>query len=608
MAKKYYAVKKGRAHGIYLTWDECKAMVDGYKGAVFKSFSSLQEAEDYLLDQPSTPQTTTKTKAYVDGSYFPSKKQAGYGVVLIYDGKEEKIKGAVEDYGQRNVAGEMAGALVALNRAIELKLPEIALYYDYEGIEKWVTRDWTANLDTTQHYRDQMRMLCKKIKVSFHKVAAHTGVYYNELADKLAKEACQIEEMQLTPEQNMALTRLNQGENIFLTGKAGTGKSYVLKAFLNQCHKKVLVLAPTGIAAIQIGGVTLHRAFEAKVGPIIAGPKRNIPDVVEEAEVIVIDEISMCRIDLFDYCMKTIERSKTPKQIILVGDFYQLPPVMPKQDLEILRNIYPEIEEGYAFESRFFKQFHFKTIELTQVIRQTDNDFIRHLNQIREGDATGLKYFNQYVKAPHPESIVLSSLNKTVDAINSSKLESLQGKAYEYRASIEGEVNKGDYPTAESLVLKKGCRVMALVNDTDDFKYQNGSMGTVMKLTKNSVCVQFDNGYLVEFTPYEWSVENYEVVTKNKDGKTYRRLEKEKIGAFKQMPLRLAYAITIHKSQGQTYDHCHLDPYCFSVGQLYVALSRCRDIQGFSLEKPIYKTYLKTSEKVKQFYEAVTCE
>lgn len=611
LANKYYAVKKGREPGIYQTWDECKAMVHGYPGAVFKSFTSQEEAEAFLGKQIVQPLSTTTFKAYVDGSFLGQTNQAGYGVVLLEGNKEMYFNGVVPDHGHRNVAGEMAGALKAVEETLRLGHTELSLYYDYEGIEKWATGEWKANLESTKQYQDTMQTYLKEIDIHFHKVAAHTGDYYNEMADRLAKEAAgsavpKKSSITLSKEQEEALNYLNKGHHVFLTGKAGTGKSYVLKAFIEQCEKKLLVLAPTGIAALQVGGVTLHRAFEAKVGPIITSPKRNIPEVVEEAEVIIIDEISMCRIDLFDFCMKTIERSHTPKQIILVGDFYQLPPVMPSQDLEILKKVYPDVVEGYAFESEYFKKFNFKTIELTQVMRQTENDFVEHLNQIREGNTQGLAYFNQYIRPPRQEAIIVSALNRNVDAINDAKLEALPGKAYTYEATIEGQVNKGDYPTAPTLTLKKGCRVMALVNDSEQFQYQNGSMGTVVKLTKQKVVVQLDQGSQVEMAPYEWSIENYEVVDVVKDGKKQRRLEKEKIGAFKQFPLRLAYAITIHKSQGQTYDYCHLEPYCFSPGQLYVALSRCRSMEGFSLEGPIYPKYLKISEKVKMFYAEVT--
>lgn len=413
-----------------------------------------------------------------------------------------------------------------------------------------------------------------------------------------------------TDEQQEAYNLMMSGQNVFLTGEAGTGKSYVIQAFIKENEKqkkKMIVCAPTGIAAIQIGGVTIHRVFQVSPEPQINTSKIQVPKTVKEAEIIIIDEISMCRVDLFDYVIRVIKKAESmsqPKQLIVVGDFFQLPPVTTNHDYDILTKIYPNYHKGFAFESKYWHDCHFQTIVLKEVIRQLDHTFIKNLNKIRIGDATAIDYFNEYAsKDKIPNGIVLSARNALVNKINKQELDKIDSESTIYYSQVIGDVKASDKTTVDELELKVNARVMIIVNDIEDFLYQNGSMGTIMKLNDNSVQVKLDQtSKIVNINTYEWDIENYEIIEDVIDGISNKHLKKVVVGKFIQLPLKLAYAITIHKSQGQTYDAVNLIPYCFDCGQLYVALSRVKTIEGLALNQPIKDNYLMCDEKVKEFY------
>lgn len=428
---------------------------------------------------------------------------------------------------------------------------------------------------------------------------------------------------ELTADQKKVLALMESGCNVFLSGEAGTGKSFVLKEYIYRNRdKNIIVCAPTGIAAINIGGATLHRVFKAPIG--VASPQSyNLtPDeVLVKADIIVIDEISMCRFDLFDYVVRTIKqaekirqdkenvealsRGKTPtlirpKQIIVVGDFFQLPPVISRSDREVLCQYWDEnqLGNGFAFQSRLWEELNFHSVILKEIIRQKgDMDYISNLNKIRIGDASGIEWFNANItKEPIPNSIYLCGTNRAADEINARKAEELPGDYAEYTAEITGKVDAGDKTTEEKLSLKVGMQVMTLINNEEE-GYQNGSIGKIVSLDKKFVQVRLNNGETVKVVPYDWEVLGYEI---QED-----KIEKIVLGKFKQLPIKVAYAITIHKSQGQTYSSANVSPDCFADGQLYVALSRTKTAAGMSLEHPITKRALRTSKLVQDFYASL---
>lgn len=405
--------------------------------------------------------------------------------------------------------------------------------------------------------------------------------------------------MGLTAKQQEALGLMMAGHNVFLSGEAGTGKSYVLREFLSRTDRKVMVCAPTGIAAINVAGSTLHRVFGIPIEPILPSRIAKSQETVEKADVIVIDEISMCRFDVFEFVANSIRKSENntePKQLIVVGDFLQLPPVLTDKDRKVLEEGWGAdvVGDGFAFNAPSWKTFGFRTVVLNEVVRQQGNiDFVHNLNAIRRGNTAALEWFNKNHAVKMQPGITICPKNAQIERINSTETNKLKTKTKLFEAEIRGSVAPSDKPTADTLRVKPEMRVMTLVNDPEGV-YQNGSLGTVQKINGDRVIVEFDEGGSAEIEPYKWSVYSYEI----KDDEVI----KTEIGSITQLPLKPAYAVTIHKSQGQTYDSVNIDPTCFAPGQLYVALSRCKEIKHLHLLSKIKQEYLLTSKEVLDFY------
>jgi ATP-dependent DNA helicase PIF1 len=409
----------------------------------------------------------------------------------------------------------------------------------------------------------------------------------------------------------------NTNKNIFITGKAGTGKSTLLDYFRSVTGRKIVVLAPTGVAALNVRGETIHSFFGFKPDVTL----QNIPKLskkkaktFKKLDAIIIDEISMVRADLLD-CVDRFLRlnGKQPDrafggiQMIFIGDLYQLPPVVKAKEKKLFRNHY---HSEYFFDANVFKSFSMEFIELEKIYRQKDEDFIQLLNDIRNNTITeeGLAILNGRVGAKFSSEkysdyvVHLTTLNKMAYKINTEHLDRLKRKMHKYEAEIYGNFNKNSYPTDFELYLKTGAQIMMLNNDARG-RWVNGSIGKVVNIrfSRKENCdiisVQFPGGRSEYVLPYTWDIFHFRFNEEN------RMIETETVGSFSQYPLRLAWAVTIHKSQGKTFDKVIIDigRGTFACGQVYVALSRCTSFEGIKLKKPIKKTNIFTDWRIVNF-------
>ena len=392
------------------------------------------------------------------------------------------------------------------------------------------------------------------------------------------------------------------GISIFLTGKAGTGKTTFLKALKEHSTKRIIVVAPTGVAAINAGGVTIHSFFQLPLSPYVPGTtfkdrydfgkeKRRI---IRTLDMLVIDEISMVRSDLLDAIDNVLRRYRDPTlpfggvQLLMIGDLHQLTPVVTPRDEELLR---PYYDTPYFFGSHALQQTSYVTIQLTHVYRQQDQVFIDILNHVRDGVPTAedLARLNARCKPmfiPKPEEgyIRLTTHNRMADSYNDNELHKLPGKRYVFKAEIEKEFPESSYPADVSLELKQGAQVMFIKNDpSPSHLYYNGRIGHVVGFEEGKIVVKCPgDDYTISVEPAEWENTRYAI---NEETKV---IEPQVLGVFRQYPLRLAWAITIHKSQGLTFEHAIIDASAsFASGQVYVALSRCKSLEGLVLASQI---------------------
>ena len=415
----------------------------------------------------------------------------------------------------------------------------------------------------------------------------------------------------LTADQAEAMQLMESGRDMFLTGAAGSGKSFLLRRFIDAHEGKVIVCAPTGIAAVNIGGVTMHRLFNIPAEACPKPGKKHLK-VLEHINTIIIDEISMCRIDVFDYAMRIVENEEKKQhrhiQVILCGDFLQLPPVVPEKETRLLRDHYGEdIGKGYCFMSKQWAKRGFVVCNLTTVVRQIDPEFCRVLDLVRTGDEGAVHDAAAMAgKASHdPKAVTICGTNKEVSEGNEAALSALPGFNYIIPAVAKGEVKASDVPCEMRLELKDGCRVMLLANLSRDLV--NGSLGTIRKIGVNSlsgrweVTVDWDNGGRTTVMPYIWKTYKYDVISdKNGEMKTVRI----PIGSVEQIPLKVSYYITAHKGQGQTYDSVNIElRRTFATGQLYVALSRARSAREMYFSHGVQIREL-ADPLVLAFYEA----
>ena len=396
--------------------------------------------------------------------------------------------------------------------------------------------------------------------------------------------------------------------SVFLTGKAGTGKSTFLKYIRDNIKKKAVVLAPTGIAAVNVGGQTMHSFFKIPFKPLVpddpdyANPARmrkmlrytkEKVKLIRELDLIIIDEISMVRADIIDFVDRVLRiysgNMREPfggKQLLLVGDIFQLEPVVTHDTRDILRRYYKNF---FFFNARAFEQINLVSIELRKIYRQSDSEFIALLDRVRVNRAThaDMLHLNQRCNPDYQEvndnfAVTLATRRDTVDSINDEHMKALKTPEFLYEGVIEGDFPENSLPTAYNLVLKEGAQVIFIRNDKDG-RWCNGTIGKVTRLSDNSVFVALENGTEMRVGWEVW--ENMQYTYNEKD----KKVEEKVLGTFSQIPIKPAWALTVHRSQGLTFNHVVIDfaGGAFTGGQTYVALSRCTSMEGITLLKPL---------------------
>ncbi|MBR2260620.1 MAG: AAA family ATPase [Paludibacteraceae bacterium] len=425
-----------------------------------------------------------------------------------------------------------------------------------------------------------------------------------------------------TPEFDLADKLICQtNKSLFLTGKAGTGKTTFLKYLKENCNKRLVIVAPTGVAAINASGMTIHSFFQINFGPFIPNQSKAVEiqkfrkekiNIIRTLDLLIIDEISMVRADLLDAIdevLRKIRRNHLPfggVQLLMIGDTQQLTPVVKDDEWTLLSTIY---QTPYFFSSTALKQISYAYIELKTIFRQEDEHFINLLNKIRENqfDQSTIDELNKrYIPNFHPSIedgyIQLTTHNWSAQRINEQEMNKLPGMVKTFKANVKGNFPEANYPTDESLCLKIGAQVMFIKNDSSpEKKYYNGKIGVIKEFTSDSIIVtDRQTNTDIHVSPEIWENIKYRINPSSNE------IEETIDGTFEQYPLKTAWAITIHKSQGLTFEKAIIDAQSsFSHGQVYVALSRCKTLEGMILSTPLTLNSIKHDLRVEDFNDAV---
>ncbi len=419
----------------------------------------------------------------------------------------------------------------------------------------------------------------------------------------------------------------NTGRHVFLTGKAGTGKTTFLHNLAKATHKNFLIVAPTGIAALNAGGVTIHSQFLLPLGTFLPADRHDysVPgpfytredmarrhplnsvrkQVLRSIDLLIIDEVSMLRADVLDavdYRLKGVKGNRTKSfggvQLLMIGDLHQLPPIVKEQEWAVMKKYYTS---PLFFEALALKQEGYSHIELDKIFRQSDPVFIGLLNNLRNDCCTreDIDALNKHYRPDYKSedgAITLTTHNAQAEQINNAQLSALKAKERKFKATIKGDFPESLFPVSETLLFKEGARVMFVKNDSAEGRYFNGKLATVKYMGEDSIFVTDDDGKPITVQPTTWENKRYALSEGTKE------LEEDIIGTFSQFPLKLAWAITVHKSQGLTFDKAIIDVgRAFAPGQVYVALSRLRSIDGLILRTPIHQGAISSDPNVVSF-------
>lgn len=428
----------------------------------------------------------------------------------------------------------------------------------------------------------------------------------------------------------------NTGRSLFLTGKAGTGKTTFLRHIVKTCSKNIVVAAPTGIAAINAGGMTVHSLFQLSGRPFL--PDYNVPayqhialdryslfrntrmsnlkiELLRELELLIIDEVSMLRCDMLDVIDEVLRHYRNVKnqpfggvQVLFIGDLFQLPPVVQDSEWAILQGYY---QSPFFFSAKVLEQQPLLKIELTTIYRQSEQKFINLLNKVREAEMQedDFELLNNRFMAKSSDElenyIILTAYNRPADEINYRELGKLESQLFAFEAEIKGDFSEKAFPTDTSLQLKAGAQVMFIKNDSSlEKRYVNGTLAKIDYVSQDEITVALaDSGKKLTIEREIWQNIKYEYSA------AADKIEEKEIGSFTQYPLRLAWAITIHKSQGLTFKNAAIDAgSAFASGQVYVALSRCTSLDGLVLLSRIYPQSIKTDQRIREYTSSYTSE